>query len=793
MMVAERILEAAFSGIWEMSMTAGYCIAAVLLLRLVLHRVPRKYLYALWLVVAFRLVCPVSVNTEFSLFNLRLFAGETPVSADDYAGDGGIQDRDYEADMPAQDAGEAHFQETARFVPGEAAGAASRLRRDAGEGRLAEAGFREAGKYIWAAGVLAFALYFAVSMAKMRRRVRSAVRIGQDGRVAGEAGSREGARVRICECGGLSSPFVMGIFRPCIYLPSGLTAEQREMVLLHEQCHIRRKDHLVKYLSFGLLALYWFHPLVWAAWFGMCRDMEMSCDEKVLELLGGKRRKAYTRTLLELASERGEPCGVPLAFGELDVKKRIRHALSFRKPAVWVAVMAVSAVVLALVLLGTDGAEDGGGAAGDSLREEDEGQSLAGKLYEARNPYVGDAPANGRLIGAIGEVFPDSVVANTAFKTELQTSEEPYEFCFRLIKEPPESGLMKEMEDLDMTDAAVLMLALTDNLGVVRWSYETEEGEVLPGGGSLDAAGAARWCGSEDVREFAVSAEGVQCLLDRIESLDVRPWDSSYAFMSWYAALPEELYEQAVPIDEETDEAREGAEPRMYLLARTEDGTVSVYGCRCYRYGDRGITVVYRGTDGENHYSYMDEHYWGGKLSDSGTEVCAADYDQDGRREIALRRVTAAGRGGRTERLSLYEIGSDETLTCAGVCTEENYREEIDRCVTAVVDNGNLQVQVVRRAQEDAGEEPSLEPILTIPYEEGQQILGVHFDGDVRFLLGDEIWLETTVGLSLKDFPGIWYGHEEEERERKLRFRVIYEASADAAEGRLVLAGPQTP
>ncbi len=142
------------------------------------------------------------------------------------------------------------------------------------------------GKYVWLSGILLFLVYFAAGVWSTRRRVRMAVRT--EDRDHGAKGQRDG--VQVYECDGLTSPFVMGIRRPRIYLSCGLQGERRELVLLHEQYHIRRKDHLVKLFSFGLLAVYWFHPLVWAAWRGMCRDMEMSCDEKVLEQLTEKSR-----------------------------------------------------------------------------------------------------------------------------------------------------------------------------------------------------------------------------------------------------------------------------------------------------------------------------------------------------------------------------------------------------------------------------------------------------------------------------------------------------------------------
>lgn len=791
-----KILDEIFPVIWDMSMTAGYCILAVLLLYFLLYRIPRKYLYALWLVVAFRLICPLSVRTEFSLFNLNLSAENTGALGS-YMRDTVTSDRraEYEPEGKVPHDEERQMAEEEEFLPKQAESIPQKTKSAEGEtlyrsGGQWRAGFFEKGTYIWAAGVLIFLVYFMAGMAQIRGRVQKAVRVKPDHANDGAGWSRQRRAVwsetgRIYECDDISTPFVLGILCPRIYLPFGLQGEQKNMVLLHEQYHIHRKDHLVKYLSFGLLAVYWFHPLIWAAWFCMCRDMEMSCDEKVLELLGKENRKEYSRTLLAFASEKPVSGRIPLAFGEKDVKSRIRHALSFQKPTIWAGAAAATLIIAVLLLLGTNGTGGEGEIQNTPENTEDaeEEPGFADRLYEARNPYVGDVSADGRLLGVISRTFPKGVIAKTPYKTELQTSEEPYEFHFRLIKEPPESGIEKELEDMDMTEAAVLMLALTDNLGVVRWSYESSEGVTLSEGGSIDKEEAAKWCGSENIKEFASSAERVQDLLDRIRSLNVRPWDSNLYFMEWYGSLPGELYEQAVPIEEAVYEDRKEAEPRIYILAQTEDRAVTVYGCSCYRYGDRGITIDYRTPDGVSHCSYMDEGYWGGKLSESGTEVYQADYDQDGQDEIALRRVTAPGRGGHEEKLTIFEIGADGTLESpSGSFTKEDYSEEIGRLVATVADEENHQVHVVEQAS------PSSVPLLTVPYGEEETVPDLRLDSDVRFSIGEEIVLETTAGLWLEGFPGIWYGHEEEEPERKLCFQVVYEETEDSERGYFTLA-----
>lgn len=232
----------------------------------------------------------------------------------------------------------------------------------------------------------------------------------------------------------------MGIFHPVIYIPFGLEACRREMILLHEQYHIRRRDHLVKLFASVLLAVYWFHPLVWLSWVILCRDMEMSCDEKVLELLGSEQRKAYSLALLQFAS--GESAGyVPLGFGEPNVKSRIKHVLRFKKAAVGTGVCGVVILIATILLLGSNRQQNirdsaNTDTASSTQENADETQSdssnvsdAATLLYSVKNPYVGDISADGKVLRAIEEVRPGSVYAG---KTELQTSEEPYEYHFLL-------------------------------------------------------------------------------------------------------------------------------------------------------------------------------------------------------------------------------------------------------------------------------------------------------------------------------------------------------------------------
>lgn len=781
-------LNSLFMQILNMSITAGYCIAGVLLIRLLFRKAPRKYLYALWLVAAFRLICPVSMSTDFSLFNLERFSESRPETA--------MGTMEY---IPVSTGSGEEFQVHTGLAAADRL-VNKQLPRVSAEAAyhgiplknvLAASGLHPLellltmGKYIWAAGIAVFLIYFAVSMRRLGRSVQTAVRAENgEGQEAGETGWN--VRCEVFECDHITSPFVTGIFRPRIYLPYGLEGEPRRMILLHERYHLHRRDHLVKLLAYALLAVYWFHPLVWAAWFGMCRDMEMSCDEKVLEFVGAEQKKTYSMTLLAFASNRHDAMRMPLGFGEHDVKSRIKHALSFRKPAVWAGALAVLAVAAVLVLLGTNGMkkEDAGPESTPKTAGQEETggnySDIAKKLYEARNPYIGDASADGRLLDVIAEALPDTLAASASYKMELQTSEEPYEFHFLV-----EDVLEGEPYFYSLAAPASLMLALTDNMGEIVWKYSVAGGSCWQ---KWSAEGAAGWCGVEDIKEYSKSPEKVQELLNLIlahredETL-ASSWymqegtqtEDGEDFEEWYSKLPYEFYEEAVTLEEYNRlDTYDG--DQMVILAQTEDGIVTVYGCYSIRYGTRGITIDYRITpDGDSNHNDLDLRW--SQIYDC--KLTMADYDRDGRDEIALTLGERISLNRTAERLVMFETYETGTVEPA-MFTPELQREELSRLVTSSIDTSNHQVHIVQKGSE------SSVPVLSIPYDPDKAVTAADLSNAVNFELGEEIYMNVPVGLRMGDSTLV-YGTGEEWTDRLLRFRVVYDDSASPGSGYFTL------
>lgn len=306
------------------SMTAGGIVLVILLLRMVLKRAPRIYCYLLWGLVLYRLLCPFTFVSSVSF--LQVF---------DRTGNGRIQ---------VVDGGE--FSETQ-------AEGALRLNQSGPAGReTSYAGVEHEGIYlsrntrillwvacdIWMAGTAVILLYGIISLLFLNRRIKGAVEV----------------RNRIYLSDYVPTPFVLGLIRPRIYLPSSLAQQEWEYIILHERTHIRRGDHIIRLLSFLTLAVYWFHPLIWAAYYLSGKDMEISCDEAVMRKTDQDIRADYAASLLKLSAGGLVPGGMPPAFGEKDVKKRIENVMGWRRPKPVTVVAALAAVAVIAVILGTD-------------------------------------------------------------------------------------------------------------------------------------------------------------------------------------------------------------------------------------------------------------------------------------------------------------------------------------------------------------------------------------------------------------------------------------------------------
>ena len=319
---------AVFLTLLHMSLAASALVVVVVVLRLLLKRAPKAIHCALWAMVALRLLLPFSVESSFSLIPQDVAERELLTEwQDDYVGEVTVI---YDDSALYQDAVAAGREP---FADGEGGyyvvTAPDRL--DAPD--TVETAVLPILGWVWLAGCAAMLLYAAVSFFRIRKRVQLSLPL----------------RDNIWRCEAVDSPFILGFFRPNIYLPYDMDEGQAQYVIAHEEAHLRRRDHWWKPLGFLLLAVYWFNPLLWVAYILLCRDIELACDERVIRDMDASAKKAYSEALLSCSLPRHMVAACPLAFGEVGVKKRIASVLNYKKPAFWVLVVAILACVVVAV------------------------------------------------------------------------------------------------------------------------------------------------------------------------------------------------------------------------------------------------------------------------------------------------------------------------------------------------------------------------------------------------------------------------------------------------------------
>ena len=409
-----------FLMVLSMSGTASLVILLVLLLRLSLRKAPRVFSYALWAAVLFRLLCPITFVSPVGiipngmpvLLERRLEVTD-PLRVADHLGapdSSGAANISSDPDTLAVAEESADTGGITDFQEGRAAQSAT-----------SPAGLLAIATAVWLCGAAGLLLYSLISLLQLQRRLLGATPL---------AGERQ-----VWLADHISSPFVLGLFRPRIFLPSDLPKEERGYILFHERTHIRRLDPCFRALAWLAAVIHWFNPLVWLAFYLAGRDMEISCDEAVLRNIGRDIRADYSSTLLRLSTGKRLPIG-PLAFGDSRLQSRIKHVLHYKKPALWVINLALITVLAAGTALATDrNAKMAGGSGrigldgqsgkpeqsgqlgqdGQNGQHEQNGQSQALRPSTPASPNTGDTPSEKGL--------PETDVNHNGIPETLRLSE----------------------------------------------------------------------------------------------------------------------------------------------------------------------------------------------------------------------------------------------------------------------------------------------------------------------------------------------------------------------------------
>ena len=448
-------MDSLFTSVLEISWQAGLIALAVMAVRPLLRRAPRRAVCMLWLLVALRLLLPARLTVE------------SPVSLQ-------------QPESPPIQAYQELRQQEKVYVstPPE--------QRPEMAGPAAAQGFALLDQLpaIWLTGVGCMALYMALSLLRMRWRLRAAPRI-QD---------------NVYRCTDWSTPFVLGVLAPRIYVPETVSEQDFPQVLAHERCHIRRWDHVWKPLAFLLLAVNWFNPVLWAAYVLLGRDMERACDEMVLKNATPIQRAAYSRALVACAAQPKMAAVCPLAFGEVAVKERVKNVLNYKKPALWaVILLVVAAAIIGACLLTKPGYKNVG-----TLDAE--------KLFALRTEYAGDNAAVSGILDALGFRELGSSGADYGYAVHLSTDKEPMGIT---VLYTYEGAVPRKSEERyrQIAMRGYIALALIDNAEWLRWEDIGAEGET-PVSGTVYAGDYV----AADYNAVRGSAAGLQALMDTLQA-----------------------------------------------------------------------------------------------------------------------------------------------------------------------------------------------------------------------------------------------------------------------------------
>lgn len=307
-------------------------ILTVFAVRLFLRRAPKKYSYILWAIVGIYLLCPIRLSSPISIYSLINNVSDTflehhslPLNAKNFAD----KNKTYnEKNQKTKDSNKSKFDNVSSTNKNQKT--KQNQNNTAGTENISQSLTVTTTAYIWLCGCIVLLVRNLFLIWRTKQTVLMAIR----------------RKDNIYESEYISTPFVLGIVRPKIYIPFNLSEQEREYILKHEQYHIRRKDQIIKICAYILCVIYWFQPLIWFAYFVMVRDMEMSCDEYVLKNSKSDIRAAYSTSLLKLATKTGDfNAGLP-SFGESDIRKRVKNIMKFNAKKKWVSVVAAIAVVI---------------------------------------------------------------------------------------------------------------------------------------------------------------------------------------------------------------------------------------------------------------------------------------------------------------------------------------------------------------------------------------------------------------------------------------------------------------
>lgn len=468
-----NVLEAVFTIVLNMSITASFIAVGVMLARLILKKGPRLFSYALWSAVLVRLVIPVSFTSTFSLLNLIKPRTQQIARTLSYVPYNiGI------AQTPSIDVGVDGINKVVNSSLPQAVPTAS-----VNPMQIVMA----ISSTVWIFGVALLILYSIISYLKVKQNIRTATLVSGN----------------IFETDRIVTPFVCGFYKPKIYIPINISPNELPYILAHERVHLKRLDHIIKPFAFLLLSVHWFNPLMWLSFSLMSRDMQMSCDESVLKMFGDEIRVSYSNSLLAFSTSRSQLLsGSPLTFGESNVRTRIKNILNYKKATFRIYMMALVATVAIVILFLANPKND------HTATNNYSGYKTE-TLMANKTQYVGD---NSKVVALIDAMpLPAGVVRDSV---ELQTSTKPYAIVIHYTVSDEKDFLGGSF----FFRNAVILLGLVENVDVIYGEFFYANKNSFSHSTSkypYTREMADQWAGG-DVRNFTRSTETLSTLIDRL-------------------------------------------------------------------------------------------------------------------------------------------------------------------------------------------------------------------------------------------------------------------------------------
>lgn len=693
-----------FLKLLNMSFTASFLIVAILILRLVLKRAPKRAICALWALVAIRLVCPFSFESVLSLI-----PSANP-----------IPEEIVYMEQPQINSGIIVVDQVINPVISENLAPSPVESVNPVQIWLAVAAL------VWSVGVGVMLLYAAISYFLLYRKVRASICIED----------------KICICDDIASPFILGIIRPRIFLPSGMEEATQQYVVAHEKAHLKRLDHLWKPFGFLLLSVYWFNPFIWIAYIMLCRDIELACDEKVIKDMGVEDKKEYSKALLTCNVSRRMIAACPLAFGEVGVKERVKSVLNYRKPSFWIVLIVLVAIIGVVVFFmtnpvskeetGDDGVtEETVTATGEpasmdkDTSVENSGQAdtttnsydtIYEKYTDVTNLETRDAPGTADFTFddrhflcedvTLNEVeyliysyyyfeaagnydkLLDLVGADESFRNSVENEKEQFEdgrYNSELIIHELSTLTMGDMQKISESYKAHISRELDENQLTeyvmvkldVSWKYNAKKWYSSP---QLPEGRYDRYYllgKTEDVGDFRIYEVFWEGLVPDEASA---PQPSALQVMDRIlAAIP---LEEATPLTTTADLPQGD---QLYFLDATENGKYALYGFHSDEYQYTGLMINYK-INGEDNWNYLDDiDNW------IGYEFPRITESEDG--GLYLSYCAMGGSGVHMDELLYFKAYETGTLERYELNNQE-MMEQIKELVSIKVDRNAQEVQV---------------------------------------------------------------------------------------------------